>query len=41
MHNTLFVGDKLAIKKFKKEINEYVVTKEEGAVIEYVGCKKK
>ena len=32
------MGDKNAIKKFKKEIKEYFVTKEEGEVNEYVGC---
>ena len=39
--DTLCVKDKLAIEKFKKEIKEYFVTKEEGAVNEYVGCMKK
>ena len=34
----LCVGDKLAIEKFKKEIKKYFVTKEEGAVNEYVRC---
>ena len=28
----------MAIEKFKKEIKEYSVTKEAGAVNEYVGC---
>ena len=35
--NTLCVGDKLAIKKLMKEIKKYFVTKEEGALNEYVG----
>ena len=36
--DTLCVGEKLAIEKFKKEIKKYFVMKEEGAVNEYVGC---
>ena len=36
--DTLYVREKLAIKKFKKQIREYFVTKEEGTVNEYVGC---
>ena len=36
--NMLCVGDKLTIKKFKKEIKEHFVMKEEGAVNEHVGC---
>ena len=34
----LCVGNAEAIKKFKKEIKNYFVTKEEGFAVEYVGC---
>ena len=34
--NKLCVGDKSTIKKFKKEMKEYFVTKEEGEVHKYV-----
>ena len=36
--NTLCIGNAEAIKKFKKEIKKYFVTKEEGFATEYVGC---
>ena len=36
--NMLYIKNKLAIKKFKREIKEHFVTKKEGAVNEYVGC---
>ena len=36
--NTLCVGNVEAIRKFKKEIKKYFVTKEEGFATEYVGC---
>ena len=38
IEDMLCVGDKLAIEKFKEEKKECFVTKEEGAVNEYVGC---
>ena len=37
--DTLVVGDKLAIEKFKKEIKTFFSTKEEGMMDEFVGCK--
>ena len=37
--DTLYVGNKEAITEFKKEIENYFNTKEEGIVNEYVGCK--
>ena len=36
--DTLCVGNAEAIRKFKKEIKKYFVTKEEGFATEYVGC---
>lgn len=37
--DTLVVGDKIAIEKFKKEIKFFFSTKEEGTMDEFVGCK--
>ena len=36
--DTLCVGNKNALKKFKKDIKMFFVTKEEGGMMEYVGC---
>ena len=35
----LEVGDKPAVKAFKKEIKKFFNTKEEGTLDEYVGCE--
>ena len=39
--DTICVGEKIMIEKLKKEIKQYVVTKEKGAVNEHVECMVK